>query len=59
MLGLAAGRVLSGLVFGVGPSDPLTLLGASGVLAGVALLASLVPAWHAARVDPGRMLREG
>ncbi|NPC81456.1 hypothetical protein HPC49_24910, partial [Pyxidicoccus fallax] len=56
---LAAGRVLSGLVFGVGTSDPLTLLGASGVLAVVALLASLVPAWRAARVDPGRVLREG
>ncbi|MBN1203605.1 MAG: ABC transporter permease [Myxococcaceae bacterium] len=59
VLGLAAGRVLSRLVFGVGTSDPLTLLGASGVLAVVALLASLVPAWRAARVDPGRVLREG
>jgi ABC-type lipoprotein release transport system permease subunit len=29
------------------------------MLAVVALLASLVPAWRAARVDPGRVLREG
>ena len=56
-LGVAAGRFLSGLVFGVGTTDPLTLFGASGVLAVVALLASLVPAWRAARVDPGRVLR--
>ncbi|WP_163999505.1 ABC transporter permease [Pyxidicoccus caerfyrddinensis] len=57
VLGVAAGRVLSGLVFGVGTTDPLTLFGASLVLATVALLASLVPAWRAARVDPGRVLR--
>jgi putative ABC transport system permease protein len=56
-LGVAAGRVLSGLVFGVETTDPLTLFGASLVLATVALLASLVPAWRAARVDPGRVLR--
>lgn len=56
-LGVAAGRVLSGLVFGVGTTDPLTLFGASLVLAVVALLASLVPAWRAARVDPGQVLR--
>jgi len=49
---LAAGQALSGLLFGVGASDPLTLTVAALVLPSVALLACALPGRRAARVDP-------
>ena len=45
------------LVFGVSASDPLTLAAVSAALALVALLASLVPAYRASRLDPSEVLR--
>ena len=54
---LASAVIVDTLVFGVSASDPLTLAGVAGLLALVALLASLVPAWRAARVDPLEALR--
>ena len=54
---LAAGRLLEKLVFGVSASDPLTLAIVAGTLALVALLASLVPAYRASRLDPSEVLR--
>jgi ABC-type lipoprotein release transport system permease subunit len=48
---------MSGLLFGVSPTDPVTFLGMALVLAAVAAAASAVPAWRAARVDPVRVLR--
>ncbi|MGQ0643515.1 MAG: FtsX-like permease family protein, partial [Gemmatimonadaceae bacterium] len=56
---LVLNRMLSTLVFGVGPNDPLTLAGVSALLIGIALLASLVPARRASHVDPIEVLREG
>jgi predicted permease len=56
---LAAGRIMEKLVFGVSASDPLTLAGVSAALALVALLASLVPAYRASRLDPSEVLRAG
>jgi putative ABC transport system permease protein len=50
-------RVLSGFLFGVTPTDPLTFIGVSFVLAFVALLATVLPARRAARVDPLNALR--
>jgi putative ABC transport system permease protein len=50
-------RLMSGLLFGVSPTDPVTFLGMALVLAAVAAAASAVPAWRAARVDPVRVLR--
>ncbi len=54
---VAAGRVMENLVFGVSASDPLTLVVVSGTLAFVALLASLVPAYRASRLDPSEVPR--
>jgi putative ABC transport system permease protein len=50
-------RYLASLLFAVSPADLPTLLGASLLLGAIALLACLLPAWRAARVDPMRALR--
>jgi putative ABC transport system permease protein len=55
---LALKRAVSSLVFGVSESDPLTFLSVSELLAMVALVASILPAYRATRVDPMRALRE-
>jgi predicted permease len=54
---LASGRLLTKMVFGVSPWDPMTLFAVAGALGLVALLASLIPAYRAARVDPQSVLR--
>jgi putative ABC transport system permease protein len=48
----ALSQVMSTLLYGVKPNDPLTLLAVAASLATVALLACLGPSWRAARVDP-------
>jgi predicted permease len=48
---------LRGLLFGVAPSDPVTLAGSSLLLLVIATVASWVPARRASRVDPARTLR--
>jgi len=57
LAGLVAGRVLSSLLYGVSPRDPLVLLGAVIVPVVVAALASYLPARRASRVDPVVALR--
>ena len=54
---LLVSRFLRGMLFGVAPSDPLTLIAASALLVAIAALASWIPARRAARVDPVRTLR--
>jgi len=49
--------LLQGLLFGVGPTDPLTLSLVSFALAGIALLACYVPARRSMRIDPVSALR--
>jgi predicted permease len=56
-IALLLGRVVSGLLFGISGSDPLTLAAVTGALTAVALLACYVPARRAARVDPLVALR--
>jgi putative ABC transport system permease protein len=54
---LAAGRALQGLLYGVAATDPLTYAGVVVLLVAIALAASFLPAWRAARLDPLSALR--
>ena len=54
---LALTRLMSTLLFGVGPMDPTTYVAVSLVLGTVALVATYLPARRAARVDPMTALR--
>jgi putative ABC transport system permease protein len=62
VLGLAgavvAGRALKGLLFGVQPTDPMTLGTVAVVTGSVALLACVAPARRATRVDPVEVLSQ-
>jgi predicted permease len=59
--GLAAAfsltRVLESFLFHVSTTDPATFAGVATLFVLVALLAALVPAWRAARIDPAKELR--
>ncbi len=54
---LALGRFMSGMLFGVRTTDPVTYVVVGAVLAGVAALATLIPARRATTVDPITSLR--
>jgi predicted lysophospholipase L1 biosynthesis ABC-type transport system permease subunit len=66
LLGLGAGlfaavsvsRLISSVLFGIAPDDPLTFSAAATLLAAVSLAACSVPAWRAARVEPTQALRQ-
>ena len=54
---LVATRLMSRLLFGVKPTDPAVFLGFSALLAATAVVASLLPARRALRIDPIVTLR--
>jgi ABC-type antimicrobial peptide transport system permease subunit len=54
---LLAGRALAARLYGVPPTDPVSLLGAAALLAAVAAVACWLPARHATRVSPTVALR--
>jgi putative ABC transport system permease protein len=56
---LAVTRVMSALLFGVSPIDPVTYVAVAASLATVALLATYLPARRASRTDPIIALRSG
>jgi predicted permease len=55
---LVLARLLASLLYGVGAADPMALLAATTALLAVGVLAALVPAYRASRVDPARVLYE-
>jgi ABC-type antimicrobial peptide transport system permease subunit len=57
VLALGAGRLLRSQLFGAPAADPLTFAILGILLLGVAVLASVIPAFRAARIDPIRALR--
>lgn len=65
LTGIAAGvaaslvvtRFLASLLFGVGATDPVTFTSVCVLMLSVAVMASYVPAWRAANLDPIKSLR--
>jgi predicted permease len=57
VLGVVVSRLLQTLLFGVQTADPLTFVGAPLLLLAVGVLASLLPARRASRIDPARVLK--
>jgi putative ABC transport system permease protein len=55
---LAATRLLSAQLYGIGPRDPATFAAVALLTGGLALASSLVPARRAVRLDPAAVLRE-
>jgi putative ABC transport system permease protein len=56
---MALGKAIQTQLFGVSVFDPVTLVAVSLVLGISAAVASLIPAWRAASIDPGSALRQG
>ena len=55
--GLGLTRLLSSLLFGVNPTDPLTFVGVSLILSAVAFVAAYIPTRRAMAVNPVIALR--
>jgi ABC-type antimicrobial peptide transport system permease subunit len=56
--GVAAGRLLENQLHGIDPTDPWSFAVGTVVCVAVALAASFVPVWRAARLDPAVALRD-
>jgi ABC-type antimicrobial peptide transport system permease subunit len=53
----AVNRLIASLLFGVQPTDTMTIAFVIGTIVAVAVLASWLPAWRASRLDPNVVLR--
>jgi putative ABC transport system permease protein len=58
VIAIAGGRLIASLLFGVSPTDPITIGGVIALIATVALIACFVPGHAATRVDPMVALRD-
>ncbi|HLJ78904.1 MAG TPA: ADOP family duplicated permease, partial [Acidobacteriaceae bacterium] len=54
---LAAARILRGMLYKTAALDPAVFVGVSVLLLLVAIVACMLPAWRASRLDPARALR--
>jgi ABC-type antimicrobial peptide transport system permease subunit len=54
---VATGSAIAAMLFGISRLDPLTYIGVISILSGVSVLACLIPAWRAIRIDPASTLR--
>ena len=52
-----AASVIRGLLFGVAPHDPVTMIGVAGIMAAIGIIACWIPALRAARIDPAITMR--
>jgi putative ABC transport system permease protein len=55
--GLLCGRFVESQLFGVEASDPLVFAIGAAILLSASMLATLIPAWRASRIDPMVSLR--
>lgn len=58
VLALLATRLLKGMVWGIATTDPVTFFAVAGILLGVAIIASILPALRLTHLDPAQTLRE-
>jgi predicted permease len=56
-MSLGTGKLLTTLMYGMQPADPVVLLSAAGILTIAGALAGLFPAMRASRIDPAMALR--
>jgi predicted permease len=54
---LAMGRLVASMLYNTSPRDPIVLVAVAAMLAIVAIIASIVPAWRAANTEPAIALR--
>ena len=57
-IAVAITRLISGMLYGIRPTDPLTFAATAGLFLLVSIAASSLPAYRAARMDPMKTLRE-
>ena len=50
-------RLIQGLLFGVAPDDPVTIIGVAVLMASIGIAACWIPARRAARIDPAMAMR--
>jgi putative ABC transport system permease protein len=58
ILAVASGQLISGMLYGVSTTDAATLSGVGVIVLAVSILASLLPALRASRLDPMQVLRD-